>query len=299
MKNFIVLGAGAIGSLFGALLSDKFDVTLVGREQHVNEMNKNGLKITGSVNKTYKVKAATKIDNIEENTIILLTTKTIDSEKAISDIKQKLKKDTIIVCLQNGLGSEDVVKSIVNCKVLRATTMTGSIFKSPGNIESSGKCSCYIEEDGKEIADLFNKANIKAEATPKIKQLIWDKLTINCVTNALGAILEARNKDLNKPELKPTIQAIINECVEVAKKEKITLNKKHLTDIITRIITTSTNINSTLQDLKKKRKTEIEFLNGAVVRLGKKHNLQTPVNETLYGLVRYLEDQKAHVMKLY
>ena len=102
--KIIILGAGAIGSLFGAKLSKSNNVILIGRKQHVDKINKNGLKITGLENKKYKLTAKTKINKIEKNTLILLTTKVYDNKKAINKIKNLVKKDTIIQCIQNGLG---------------------------------------------------------------------------------------------------------------------------------------------------------------------------------------------------
>ncbi|MBI2647135.1 hypothetical protein HYW99_01545 [Candidatus Woesearchaeota archaeon] len=135
--NIIVLGAGAIGSLYGAKLSKLNNVILVARKEHANNINKNGLKITGLENKTYRLKAITEINKIEDNTLILLTTKVYDSAKAINDIKNLIKKDTIILCLQNGLYAENIVKEIIGkkCLVLRAITNFGAIFLKPGVID--------------------------------------------------------------------------------------------------------------------------------------------------------------------
>ena len=93
--KIIVLGAGAIGSLYGVKLWKLYDVTLVARQKHADEINKNGLKITGLENNTYKLKAITKIKKIEDNTLVLLTTKVYDSKKAVWGIRNLIKKDTI------------------------------------------------------------------------------------------------------------------------------------------------------------------------------------------------------------
>ena len=106
--KIIILGSGAIGSLYGAKLSKINDVILIGRQEHVDKINKDGLKITGEEDNIYKIKATTKIDEIDNNTLVILTSKVISSKKAIEPIKSLIKKDTIILCLQNGLNSEDI-----------------------------------------------------------------------------------------------------------------------------------------------------------------------------------------------
>src|SRR3990167_2134572 len=100
--NMVVLGSGAIGSLFGAKLSKLNKVKLIARKEHAERINKNGLEITGLEQGVFRVKADTKIKEIKENTLILLTTKAYDNEKSIKEIKNKLRKGTIIICLQNG-----------------------------------------------------------------------------------------------------------------------------------------------------------------------------------------------------
>src|SRR3989338_10820668 len=117
--KIIVLGAGSIVSLVGALLSKENDVLLIGRQAHVDKINKNGLEISGCINKNFKVKAKTKINKIGNGTLIILTTKAVDNKKTLNEIKDLIKDDTIILCLQNGLGNEDLIRDIVNCKVIR------------------------------------------------------------------------------------------------------------------------------------------------------------------------------------
>ena len=149
--NILILGAGAIGSLYGAKLSKLNDVTLVARKEHVDKINKDGLEIEGLENNTYKLKATTKINKIKDNTLILLTTKVYDSKKAIDGIKNLLKKDAIILCLQNGLYSENIVKDVVGnkCLVLRAVTNSGVAFLQPGVVQYNSHSYTAVEKNGK------------------------------------------------------------------------------------------------------------------------------------------------------
>ncbi|HJO02198.1 MAG TPA: 2-dehydropantoate 2-reductase, partial [Candidatus Woesearchaeota archaeon] len=191
------MGAGAIGSLYGAKLSKLNDVTLVARQKHINKINNDGLKIVGIEENVYKLKATAKIENIENNTLILLTTKVHDNKKAIDPIKDLIKKDTIILCMQNGLYSENIVKSIVGdrCLVLRGITNVGATFLEPGKVQFSNLSSTKIENSNisEELAENFDKCGLKCSVSENIKQDIWKKLILNCVLNPVSAILRVEN----------------------------------------------------------------------------------------------------------
>ncbi len=288
MIKIIVLGAGAIGSTFAALLSKKHQTTLIGRKGHVNKINKRGLRLTDKINETFHINSATKINNIDEGTIILLTVKAHETKQAVISIKDKIKKDTVIICIQNGLGSEEIVKSLVTCKVIRLVTMIGAIFLEDGLVEVTTSAPTYIPADEKRIAQLFHSTGIPIVKTSNIKQEIWNKLAINCVINGLGSVLRVKNNALQSAYLKDTKTEILNECITVAEKEGVTLKPSLLTDINS-FIQISTNINSTLQDLMRHKKTEIDFLNGAITLLGKKYKIKTPVNTAIWGIIKASE----------
>lgn len=288
MKKFVILGGGAIGSIFAALLSKQYSVKLIARKPHVDLIKKKGLSLTGIIHETVALDAATRLDNIDNNTIILLTTKAQDSQKAVSDIKNLLKEDTVIICLQNGLGPEEVVRKIVPCKILRAVTKMSAEFSSPGKVNFTGDFPTYFDIRGREIALLFEKAGIKTELKDNINYEIWKKLIFNCVINGLGTVLHVKNNKLDSKFLDGVKGTIVEECLAVAKKERVKLDNAIL-DEVNNFIKVSNNLNSTLQDLQKQKGTEIEFLNGAVAKLGKKYGVPVPVNETIYSLVRFLE----------
>lgn len=291
--NIIILGAGAIGSLYGAKLSKINNVTLVARESHATKINKNGLKVTGIENKTYKLKATTKIAEIKNGTIILLTTKVYDSKNAVENIKNLIKKDTVILCLQNGLYSENVVKDVVGgrCLVLRAVTNFGAAYLEPGVIQYNSCSYTAIEKSprSKFIAENFKKCGLNGYASDNIKSDIWKKLILNCVLNPVTAILRIENRGIADKMLNPLKKLIVNECLQVAKKDGITFDFNFVEEI-DEAIKKSKNISSMQQDLIKGKKTEIEYLNGAVVKLGKKHGLKCPVNEALTMIIEELKN---------
>lgn len=294
--KIIILGAGAIGSLFGAKLSKLNDVILIARKDHADAINKNGLKIIGIENRTYRVKSITKISKIGKKTLIILTTKVQDSEKTIKSIKNFIRKDTIILCLQNGLYSENIVKKTVGdkCIVLRAITNFGAIFLKPGIVDYKSYSYTSIQKSprSKEIADNFSKCGLNGFVSKNIKYDMWKKLVFNCVLNPLTAILKIDNKGICDERLNPLKKMIIEECVKVAEKNGIKFDIDFL-KVLNEEFKSSKNISSMQQDLLKGRKTEIGFLNSAVVELGKKYGIECPVNEALVGIIKNLENHKS------
>ena len=292
-NKIIVLGAGAIGSIYGALLSKKNDVTLIGNKAHVDAVNSKGLSISGDINETFHLKADTEIRGIPENTLIILTTKAYDSAKTIKRIKKLLKKDTVILVLQNGLGNEEVVKRVAGdkAKILRGVTAMAAEFFESGAIGFwSGETIIEQNEDAERIAEIFAKCMLKTRLFNDINIEVWNKLVVNCVVNPLSALFHVRNCELVSGSLKTVRHGIVRECVKVGKAEEITF-PEDLEKKVDEKISSYTNFSSMYQDVVKGKKTEIDFLNGKIVELGRKHNILTPVNETLVCLIKFMEDK--------
>jgi 2-dehydropantoate 2-reductase len=292
-KKVFILGAGAIGSVVGALLSKKNDVVIVGNKAHMSIVNSNGLSISGDVNETFRVQADTQIREIPKETLIFLTTKAYDSEKAIRDIGQFIRKDTVILVLQNGLGNEEVVKHAVGseAKVLRGITTMAAEFLKAGEVRY-WKGETIIERNivAKEIADMMSACCLKTSVSESIRDEIWAKVVVNSVVNPLTAIFRVRNREISLQPLASVRHQIVQECVRVGKAEGIVFPKDIEKDI-DREIFSYTNFSSMCQDIMKGKRTEIDFLNGRIVELGEKHHIPTQVNETLVHLIKFLEEK--------
>lgn len=293
-KNIIVYGAGGIGSLYGALLSRKNSVTLVGRKPHITAIKRKGLKIKGIINKRYniqknKFQATTTLTKIPKGTILLIAVKVYDLEKALLELKKKIKQDTIIVLLQNGSGNEAIAQRILpHTRTVRAIFSVPVTFLKPGEIRYSGKATIYFPAttEGKYVANLFNIARIETKIAKNFDSVVWTKLIINCVFNPLTTVLQIKNNEVKK--LKPLAQKIIAECCAVAEAEGILL--EHIEEKMDQVIENAgDNISSMLQDVMKGKKTEIDFLNGRIVELAKKHGIPVPYNEMLVRLVKFKE----------
>ncbi len=292
-QKIFVLGAGAIGSAYGALLSLRNDVTLIGRKAHVAAVNKSGLVLSGDANGKFLVKSDTVIKEIPSETLILLTTKAYDAARAVKSIKPLLRRDTVILVLPNGLGIKEIVEEVVEDKaeVIRGLITSAAEFFEPAKISFwHGETLLKSTQTSERIARVFSEAELKTTISNEMREDIWKKLIVNCVANPLTAILQVRNNEIMVDSLKEIIHEIIQECIAVGKAEGIGL-ESNLEECIERKIARYRNYSSMCQDLMKHKKTEIDFLNGKIVELGRKHGIPTPVNYTLVGLIKFLEVQ--------
>jgi 2-dehydropantoate 2-reductase len=290
-EKIFVLGAGAIGSPYGGFLSRKNDVTLIGEEAHKEAISPRGLVISGDHKESFSMKAKTEIKKIPKNSLILLTTKAQDSATAIKGIKDMLRRDTVIVILQNGLGNKEIVKGIVGeeINVVRGLVEAAAEFLEAGKIVFwQGETILEHTEIGERIVSLFNENGLKARVSNEMERDIWHKLIVNCVVNPLTAILQVRNNEIVADSLRQLRHGIIKECIEVGKCEGLSF-QPNLGEAIDRKISRYTNFSSMCQDIMKGKKTEIDFLNGKVVELGKKHHVPTPINKVMVGIIKFLE----------
>ncbi|MGZ5565156.1 MAG: ketopantoate reductase family protein [Chthoniobacterales bacterium] len=292
--QIIVLGAGAIGSLYGAKLAATNDVTLIARAEHADVINAHGLRIEGREPGTVRIRAATKVEKIEPDTLIILTTKVSDSAAALAPLAPLIRDDTTILCLQNGLGSEKIARDAMGDRgvVLRGITQFGAIFERPGVIKFMIARHTLIEqhERSPRIAGVMTAAGLDGRVSSDIKADIWQKLIFNCVVNPITAIMGSEVGAVADARLDPLKRLVIDECLAVAAAEGIKFQIDFLARI-NEVYAPSHNIASMRQDLRRGRVTEIDYLNGAVVSLGRKHDLACPVNRALVTIIKAMENQ--------
>jgi len=290
-NKVFILGAGAVGSSFGAALSRNHAVTLIGGKAHVEAVNSKGLSVSGDIDGTFHLKADTEIRSIPEKTLVILTTKVQDSARAIDGIKNLLRKDTVILILQNGIGNEEIVEHTAGkeVKILRGVLKVAAEFLEPGVVKFwSGRTIIGQGETAEEIVEMLNKCGLDAKPSENIDRDVWNKLVVNCVVNPLTAILRVTDGAIIVDSLKKTRIEVVRECIAVAEAEGVVL-AADLAERIDRTVAGYKNFSSMYQDITKRKKTEIDYLNGKIATLGKKHGIPTPVNETLAGLIRFLE----------
>jgi 2-dehydropantoate 2-reductase len=292
IEHVIVLGAGAIGGIYAAKLAAACDVTVVARREHADAINADGLRLIGHEEVTARVCAVTAVRSIAPRTLVVLSTKVNDNRAAAEGIAGKVQDDTVILCVQNGLGGEDIVKEAVGgrCVVLRAITHFGGIFRTPGVVEFKVAGNTLIEQSPRsaEIADLFTACGLDGRLSDSMKMDIWRKLVINCVINPVTAIVGSDVGGIANAGLGPLKRLVVDECLDVARADGVRFDLDFV-ETIDSVFASSRNIASMRQDLLKGRPTEIDHLNGAVVDLGRRFGIACPVNAALVAIIKALE----------
>ncbi len=300
-----IIGSGAMGSLIGGLLKESGEYVYLYDiwKEHIDEIRKHGLKIVGLGGERFVHIDAT--DNIEEIgaiDLIIIFVKSYNTEVAAKEAKIITSENTIVLTLQNGLGNIDILQKILGREnVIAGTTAQGATLLAPGVVKYTGYGDVFIGElDGKKtervekVIHIFNKAKINTKFTDNVEGLIWTKLLVNLAINAPATILRIKNGELVKHNCsKSLMKQIIDESLEIVNKKEIKLVYPDILKEIYNIANkTSDNINSMFQDILKGKMTEIDFLNGAIVKEGQKLGVQTPVNQAITNIIKCIEETK-------
>jgi 2-dehydropantoate 2-reductase len=300
MKTAII-GAGAMGSLFGGLLSlSGQEVWLVDVwKEHIDAICSKGLALEKKgTTQNISINATTDVQSIGKADLVLYFVKTYHSEKAVSDSLILKKEDTLFLTLQNGLGNEEVIcKQVDRKNVILGVTGQGATLLGPGSIRHAGWGKTYVGElDGRitdrinQVVQMFSKAGIETDVSTRIHDLVWEKLFVNVGINALAAILGIKNGQLlDHPETLRLMEALVNEAVEVARKKGIQVEGNPVDRVKAVIEATRENRCSMGQDLDRKRKTEIDTINGAVVREAERLGISVPYNRMITDLIKVIE----------
>ena len=297
-----VVGAGAMGSLFGGLLaSSGEDVTLVDVwREHVEAINAEGLRIDGpDGSRVIRVKATSDPSSVGPVDLIIIFVKSYDTLKAARDALPMVTENTAFLSLQNGLGNIEKITEVAGSdRVIPGTTAHGCTLIGPGEIVHAGRGPTIIgelngreTERAREIRDVLMGAGIETEISRNITGALWSKVLVNVGINPLTALNGIKNGELlDDPEIKETMREAVEEAIMVAEAIGIDLGPKdHVKQVYDVARATAMNKSSMLQDVERGRKTEIDALNGAVVRLAKTLGLDTPVNDALTAAVKGLE----------
>jgi 2-dehydropantoate 2-reductase len=289
-----------MGSLFAACLQKAgFEVTLLDYiEERAKRINDHGIRVEG-VTGDYTEKVPTMTGDIPQPPdLVLICVKAYNTREASLNIKPWLKPETGVVTLQNGVGNLEILEEVFGSdRVLGGVTAEGATLLGPGKIRHAGRGETIIGPSGnagspaEKMVAAFNEAGFQTRSVKDVKDLIWGKLLINVGINALTAITGLKNGRL--PKLGGTrliMEEAVKEAVAVAEAKNIHLPYP---DPMGRVIevcqATAGNIASMLQDVLKKKLTEIDFINGAIVREGQALGIPTPVNLILTSLVQVIQ----------
>lgn len=300
--KIVIIGSGAMGCLFaGFLAKTKEDVWLLDNNpQRAEKIQEEGIKSQGvSGSWQVKVKITTNPKEIGIADLIIIAVKSYHTKEAIKKIGSIVAESTMILTLQNGLGNTEVISEVFGPeRVIGGITNQGATLLKIGNIKHAGIGETIIGRvDGKipvglrSLREIFNKAGIETRISKDIKALIWSKLIINVGINALTAITHLPNGKLIEFEgTREIMEQAVSEAVRVAKRKRIKLiYDDPLAKVEAVCQATATNISSMLQDVQNKKHTEIDFINGVIVRQAQSLGLAAPVNTVLTNLVKTIE----------
>ena len=305
-----VVGAGAVGSYFGGMLARAgVPVTLIGRNPHIEAIHRSGLFLDSiHFQETIHVAASTDIESLSDAEIVLVCVKSYDTDEAARNIAGHLASKTIVASLQNGVDNVERIRGVSGIEAVATVVYVAAELSAPGHVKHSGAGSLVVGDfwtggdnsssrsaDAQKIADLFSRAGIPCRISEDVRSELWIKLVINCAYNAISALCHAKYGPLSQNQgIQNIMRQVIEEITAVAQAMKIRIPYAGaLTESAFKLGTTMADAtSSTAQDVQRGKRTEIDSLNGYVVRQGQATGIATPANQTLYGLVKFLEQSR-------
>jgi 2-dehydropantoate 2-reductase len=307
-----VVGAGAVGCYFGGMLARAgAPVTLIGRTPHVEAINRDGLFVDSIHFKEHvRVSAATELAAARDTQLVLFSVKTVDTESTAKLLAPYLAPDTLVVSLQNGVDNAERIDFAAGIHAISAVVYIAASMIGLGRVKHSGRGDLIIgdasgnpssnhdasESEVAEVAATFARAGIPCRVSANITAELWEKLIMNCAYNALSALSQAKYgriaRDAGSIEM---IRQVVIEAVAVGKAAGVPLSADTL---VAAALTLGSEampeaVSSTAQDIARGKPTEIDSLNGFLVRRGAEMGVPTPINQTLYSLVKLLEQAPA------
>jgi len=291
-----VMGAGAVGCYYGGMLARAgHDVVLIGRPQHVEAIKRQGLRLeTQTFDERIRVSASTEAGAVQGAQLVLFCVKSTDTENGAAAIKPHLATDALVLSLQNGVDNADRLRALLPQEVIAAAVYIGVEMAGPGHVRHHGRGELVIEASkaNNEVARVLVAAGVPTDISDNVRGALWVKLIANCAYNALSAITQLPYGRLVKGEgITAAMRDLVDECVTVAKADGVTLPGD--VDAAVRKIaeTVPGQYSSTAQDLARGKRSEIDHLNGLIVRRGEALGVATPANRLLHAIVKLIESK--------
>jgi 2-dehydropantoate 2-reductase len=288
------MGAGAVGCYYGAMLARAgHEVTLIARPQHVEAVRRSGLRLQASTfDETVSVQADTEARAVQGAQIVLFSVKSPDTEAAGRALAPHLARDAAIVTLQNGVDNAERLAATLGHEVTPAVVYVAVEMAGAGHVRHHGRGELLIGRAAasEAVAAAFHAAGVPVEISDNVAGALWAKLIVNCAYNALSAITQLPyGRLVQNPDVPAVMREVVDECLAVARAAGVEV-PADVRETVPRIAQTMPGqFSSTAQDLARGKKSEIEHLNGVVVRKGEALGVATPVNRTLLALVQLLE----------
>jgi len=304
--SIAIMGAGAIGSATGGMLARAgHRVTLVGREPHISEISNNGLHISGIWgDHTVTDLCAVTSPPDEYQDIVFLTVKSYDTDAAARDALPMIGPDTTVVSMQNGIGNVETLAGIVGkARTVGAMAIFGAAVPEPGSVEVTviasetlvGEIDGHPTSRAMELARMLDGAGIPTKPSDNIMREIWYKALYNIALNPLSAIFQVTYGQIaDNPDTRWLISEMILEAFSVAEAAGVDLGMATPDEYLQilwnrKLPPTRDHRSSMLQDIVSGKRTEIDYINGKVVELGREYGIPTPYNNAIVKIVRAKE----------
>ncbi|QWE06412.1 ketopantoate reductase family protein [Polynucleobacter sp. JS-JIR-5-A7] len=302
-QKIYVLGAGAVGCYFGGMLARAHhDVTFIARPERATALNESGLQMDcKAFHETIAVKASSDLAILSDADLVLLSVKSLDTERTLAEIKSILPSKAVILSLQNGVANIDIATNIFVNPVYAAVVYVAAGMIDQRTMKHHGRGELLIGDPSNtvpqgdqgllEICKLFEGAKVPCSIAPQIKRDMWLKFLVNCSFNAISGVGQITYGEMVKsPGIVKLIEEITKEFLAIAELEDVNITMSEALAANASIASTmATQVSSTAQDLARGKMTEIDFLNGYIVELGKQHGITTPYNESVHALVKMME----------
>ncbi|AWN44374.1 ketopantoate reductase family protein [Methylobacterium durans] len=289
-----VMGAGAVGSYFGALLARAGEaVTLVGRPAHVDAIRERGLLLeTNSLRAFVDLSATTAAAGVSGADVVLFCVKSGDTEAVGREIAPHLSPQATILSLQNGVDNAERLTGLLSRDVIPAAVYVATEMAGPGHVRHHGRGELIVGPSpaSERIAVAFRAAGIPTDVSENTLTALWSKLVINCAYNALSAIAEqSYGQMMRTAGIAEVMSDVVAECTAVARATGIHLPEDIGATVLALADAMPRQFSSTAQDLARGRASEIDHLNGYIVRRGEELRIATPANRVLHTLVKLVE----------
>ena len=298
MAKIAVMGAGAVGCYYGGMLACAgHDVTLIGRQNHVDAIQRDGLLLdTQSFKEQVRLQASTEPSAVAGATLVLFCVKSTDTESAAAAIRPHLLPGALVLSLQNGVDNAVRLQAALPAQEVAASVVyVATEMPGPGHVKHNGRGELVIaaSPNSTEAAALLVAAGVPTDISSNVEGALWAKLILNCAYNALSAITQQPYGQLVQGEgVQDVIRDLVNECLAVAQADGITV-PGDVWQAVERIAQTMPQqLSSTAQDLARGKRSEIDHLNGYVLRRGEVLGIATPVNRVMHTLVKLLEESR-------
>lgn len=295
-KKIAVMGAGAVGCYFGGMLARAgHEVTLIGRPSHVDAVQRDGLWLdTQTFSEHVRLQASVDVAAVSGAQLLLFCVKSTDTIEAARQIAPYLPADAVVMSLQNGVDNALALQSVLPQTVIPAVVYVATEMAGPGHVRHNGRGELVIcEADASAaIAILFGAAGVPVTVSDNVAGALWAKLIVNCAYNALSAITQMPYGRLVQSEgVEQLMRGVVDECLAVATAAGIIVPGDSYEDVAGIARTMADQYSSTAQDLARGKRSEIDHLNGYVVRQAQALGIKAPVNQTLHTLVKLMENR--------